>query len=200
MISRRNFLKTSGAAAAGSMVAPTAMGLSLDQLPKVDLVVVDASSKESSILGLEAKQRGIKVIEFTDIETLWYGTLKDICCSAETPVIAGLTDETTAFQIEMLAKDAFYYTAFRGRHTARSSEVAHDLRMPELAEKASAMIPHSDAAWPLQLSSILFDISDAVRAPMINKQSAGAVSSSSFEGQLGSWVIAPMNRGRGALS
>ena len=196
MLKRREFLKSAGGIAAGGLIAPAAISLGLNQLPEVDILVVDPSLQASTLVGLEAKKRGIEVLELTDVETLWYDRLKQPCCSAQVPVIAGLTDNFVALQMEMLVKDAFYYSVFRGNHRILANKMMHDLRLPAAFEQEAAIISSSDNAWPIQLCRTLFNVSDRVRTAMIDKKIDGYCASAQFEGELSSWVFAPMNRGR----
>lgn len=205
-LNRRSLLKSAGGITAGAMLAPTAFCANTGQLPKVDIVVVDESIKASELVGSYAQACGIEVIACNDevaasSENLWFDTLRARCCSSQTPVVAGLTSVHLAFELELFAKDAFYYGAFRGRHTsAHPGQVSHELRMPDVSELSSVMTRKPDNAWPLELASMLFDINDEVRAPKIEKRYTGINSAITIEASLASWVLAPMNRGRGAIS
>jgi hypothetical protein len=72
--------------------------------------------------------------------------------------------------------------------------------MPDVLERASVMMQKPNNAWPLELASMLFNISDKIRAPMLEKHYRGASSTMCIDAGLASWVFAPMNRGRGAMN
>ena len=197
MIDRRKLLKCVSGAAACGLVPTSAFGFSQGNVAAIDVFVVDQTITESRILGEIAKSYGVELVDFMGVETLWYDTLRPLCASESTPVVGGLTNESAAFHVDMLASDVFYYSALLGKHRPQAQGgCMHELTLPGTFRQAAEAINDASTLWPVELANILMQVDGQSKSSRAESYAETAFSELGAGQNLASWVIAPMNRGR----
>ena len=149
---RREMLKLlSFVATVGSAPMAFAAGLKQDLSGKC-IAIADMSSPESIRFAHRLERLGAQVLQLdTSSDRFWYDTLRSICNSDPSPLLAGLINTQQAFELEIFGRDAFYYAAGHkcpiGSEQPLRSLVLAPMRNHEIAESlASSRIMFANSA------------------------------------------------------
>ena len=196
MANRREFLQIS-ASALGLMAVPQTVlaGLTpnIKDMPFYK-VIFDERYEDCRVFADEARRMGATTCAITDdVTELWYGGLRRQL--AEHPgVIAGLTNETNAFLLELLGHDVFHRQVFRGEHSFRNGDlIGHRINGPENFVAQTSGLPFDQGHWSTDLAR-LFSYYDNSRPtyPRTSVHTHEHQDPSNLK--LVSWIIAPLKK------
>lgn len=191
MASRRAFLQTSTAALAWLPMSRRAFG---EASPPVRFykVVYDEGIAPCRAFADEARRLGatLHAIHDGDVRDLWYHDLYLHWKTGPT-LVAGLTLDPSAFNLEILARDAGHGQLFRGDHRLTGRRLEHRLSGPV------PLVGHADAlreageAWSVQAARVLVQF-DGRAAPAAERSVRSAATAPAGNPEhLVSWILAP---------
>lgn len=192
MASRREFLQTSAAAVAWLPMSSQALGEGSRPVPFYK-VVYDEGIAPCRAFADEARRLGatLHAIEDGDVRDLWYHDL--YYRWKEGPiVVAGLTLEPSAFNLEILARDGGQRQVFRGDHVlAARTRLDHRLSGPATLVEHTDALGEAGEAWSVQIARVIAQFNGRVAPAAARSVRTAVTASTGTPDRLVSWILAP---------
>ena len=197
MLTRRTWLKMNAAVLTLPVASRVAAGMASPQLPRLaGTVFFDDRVRDCTVFADYASKAGAATRSVGDDFTARaYEALKH-ALAWESGIIAGLTPEPIAFLLEVMAREADRYQAFRGDHHYSGGKLfGHRFKAPLYVVNGNDPLPGVDGNWTCDLVDILsrFDPAATNSAASTTCSSSDHVPQHDFK--LVSWVIAPLPGG-----
>ena len=193
MWDRRDFIKTSAAAAAGAALVSPALA-SANILPgsgQISAVIFDPRFSDSRAFAETLMARGARGFSTAeDIGRLWNGPLAEAFAAAP-GALAGLTPHTDLFISQVFAGQVTRgRLVFEAMHDSRGGALlVHTLDMAPSERGLADEIAASGEAWPVRLAERL-DAMTSRAAPSLREAAQSQAVADDHPGTLFSWVIA----------
>ena len=191
MIGRRSFLQLGPAALASTLVLDWNRALGAvfpDRASKIRLGIVDQRIAVSNAFGNALVAQGVGTTDVgNDVARLWYDNLRADLRECRAP-LAGLTDRSTLFCLEELARDVDMRVVVRVDHLIEADgRVRHDVS-GSADFFAGAQPQHADESLG-QLAALLVT-QDSAQAPQLAAQKKTGPGAPENLTALVTWVIA----------
>jgi len=192
MASRREFLQTSAAAVAWLPMSGQAFREGRSPVPFYK-VVYDEGIAPCRAFADEARRLGatLHAIQDGDVRDLWYHDL--YFRWKEGPVVvAGLTLEPSAFNLEILARDGGQRQVFRGDHVlAARTRLDHRLSGPAPLVAHTDTLGEAGEAWSIQIARLLAQFDGRLAHASERSVRTAVTDPSGIPEHLVSWILAP---------
>jgi hypothetical protein len=127
-----------------------------------------------------------------DLWTLWYGELFPSAGPSKPPVLAGMTEHSTLFALELMAQDERMRPIFRAHHRLIDQGNAHDFFGPHGLLANMGSFDADPRVWPRQSAQLLLHWPVEHNSSSKSSSTVSLARSTPFgTGTLISWLIAP---------
>jgi hypothetical protein len=176
-----------------SPVGPNASGIASLKPAKF---IFDQRFASCRAFGAEAATAGAATYAVNgrteDLWTLWYGELFPSARPSKPPVLAGMTEHSTLFALELMAQDERMRPIFRAHHRLVGEGNAHDFFGPHALLAKMTSFDADPKVWPRQSAQLLLHWPVEHNSSSKSASTVALARSTAFgAGTLISWLIAP---------